>query len=485
MALTISVKPRSGPGSRPIHLSAIGLRNVGRFEQLVLDVEPPSDGDRGQWIVLLGPNGTGKSTILRSVALALEGHRSSDAYLSMLGRRFVRAGAAHANIVVTARGVPTELEVTPGPPDVPTGSTGGAKPLDVFGYGATRGTALGGTDRDVDLGRHRYASTLFSGTQRLIHAETWIRRQALRDRTSLSRLLDTLGSLLPDRARLELRGDELHVLDTAGHAVPFESLSDGYLTTLGWTIDLIAQWSSKYADIDRAHVRTDDMPCVVLVDEIDLHLHPEWQLDIIPRLRTAFPKTTFVVTTHNPLTLQGTRPGEVFVLERDAEGTIGITQRDITPGLDANRILTDWFGLPTTLDNDTRDLMAEHLKLLWEKVPESHARRRALERTLRERLGRYADTSLERIAQSVVAEVLHKKSGGPLADITPADRSEIVTQVEARLDVLDAPSSTSSAREPMPTWRRKTTSKPRKATTTSKTATKRKATTTRKTTPKR
>lgn len=453
-----------GPGALPVYIGHFWVRGGDFAQPLHLRPAPPQHHGSGQWIVLLGPNGVGKTTLLRIMGLGL-------------GRRYW-LGPRRAFTASELR-LDTHEHV-----DLP------AENADAFAYGSLRGTALGGPDRDVSLDETDAFETLFSANARLIHAETWLRREKLRataDGRFFNAVLDTIASLLPGRETVLLEGDQLLIIEPGGRRLPFAAMSDGYLTTLGWTIDLIARWAHRYRDTGKLDENfAKDMPCIVLVDELDLHLHPEWQLDIIPRLRAAFPKTTFVVTTHNPLTLQGTRPGEVFVLERDAEGTIGITQRDITPGLDANRILTDWFGLPTTLDNDTRDLMAEHLKLLWEKVPESHARRRALERTLRERLGRYADTSLERIAQSVIAEVLHKKSGGPLADITPADRSEIVTQVKARLDDLDAPPASSTAREPAPTWRRTpTTSKARKPTTKRKAATKRKGTTARKPTAKR
>ncbi len=426
-----AVRPTRGPGALPVYVGHFAVTGGDFVRPVELQPSAPPHEDAGQWIVLLGPNGAGKTTLLRLIGLGL-------------GRRYWH-GPRRAFTMTELR-LDTRAQV-----DHPATSTDG------FAYGSSRGTALGGPDREVALDEIDAFETLYSANARLIHAETWLRREKLRassDGRLFDAILNAVASLLPGGETIQMEGDELIVVEPSGRRIPFAAMSDGYLTTLGWTIDLIARWAHRYRDSGKLDENfAKDMPCVVLVDELDLHLHPKWQLDIIPRLRAAFPKTTFVVTTHNPLTLQGTRPGEVFVLERNAAGQIGITQRDITPGLDANRILTDWFGLPTTLDNDTRDLMAEHLKLLWQKVPERDARSRQLEQTLRDRLGRYADTSLERIAQSVVAEVLHNKAGGPLADITPDDRSEIVAQVEARLDALDSATSTSTAGDAKPTWR--------------------------------
>ena len=96
---------------------------------------------------------------------------------------------------------------------------------------------------------------------------------------------------------------------------------------------------------------------VVLVDELDLHLHPQWQREIVTTLRTQLPKLTFVVTTHNPLTLLGARPGEVHVMDRGPSG-IECHQIDIPLGTNAEAVLTGaWFKLSSTLDDDTRQLV--------------------------------------------------------------------------------------------------------------------------------
>ncbi len=358
---------------------------------------------------------------------------------------------------VVARFDPTWFHPTIGrdaaAPSVQVKASANPDGLDVFAYGSMRGGALGGPDRDVPLGETSGVETLYSSGARLIHAETWLRREALKARaSSLARsffnaVLVTLGSLLPGDEKVEVVGDEILISAPTGLKVPLSAMSDGYLTTLGWTIDLIARWAHRYRDsgkLDGDFAK--DMRCVVLVDEIDLHLHPRWQLDIIPRLRKAFPKTTFIVTTHNPLTLQGTRPGEVFVLQRDDDGKVTLAQRDVPPGIDASRLLTgDWFGLASTLDEDTLQAMDEHRKLLWKGAPESDPRRRALEAKLRERLGRFADTSLERLAQSVAVEILHRDSPARPRDVTEAQRDEIIKKVEERL--TSRAGGTSIARE--------------------------------------
>ncbi|MCC6724335.1 MAG: AAA family ATPase, partial [Saprospiraceae bacterium] len=79
---------------------------------------------------------------------------------------------------------------------------------------------------------------------------------------------------------------------------PFILLSEGYRNTLG----LIADIAYRMAELN-PHVTT-DTPGVVLIDEIDLHLHPKWQRNIVGDLKRIFPNCQFIVTTHSPFIIQ-------------------------------------------------------------------------------------------------------------------------------------------------------------------------------------
>src|ERR1051325_4424784 len=108
--------------------------------------------------------------------------------------------------------------------------------------------------------------------------------------------------------------------------VRLDALSDGYLTTIGWVIDLIARWIKRQEDLREGvgHDLLREMTGFVLVDEIDLHLHPTWQRHIIDDIRRLFPRLSFVVTTQNAATLEGARPGEIFVMRRGNAGRIAL-----------------------------------------------------------------------------------------------------------------------------------------------------------------
>jgi hypothetical protein len=125
---------------------------------------------------------------------------------------------------------------------------------------------------------------------------------------------------------------------------------------------------------------------VVLLDEIDLHLHPMWQMHVIDDIRRLFPRMTFIVTTHNPLTLHGARKGEIFIMRRDGD-RIELVQKDILPGHDVDRVLFEQFGIHHTFDRETRELIEQHRALLESGAAVDDPRRTSLENRITVRLG--------------------------------------------------------------------------------------------------
>ncbi|MBD2414844.1 ATP-binding protein [Nostoc calcicola FACHB-389] len=84
---------------------------------------------------------------------------------------------------------------------------------------------------------------------------------------------------------------------------------------------------------------------VVLIDEIELHLHPKWQREIIPALTRTFPNCQFIVTTHSPQVISQVKPEGIYILEKTDEGVIA-KKPESSFGRDSNRILEDLMGVP-------------------------------------------------------------------------------------------------------------------------------------------
>lgn len=90
-----------------------------------------------------------------------------------------------------------------------------------------------------------------------------------------------------------------------------EQLSDGYRTTLAMVMDIAARMAEANPKMEDPL----DTSGVVLIDEVDLHLHPEWQRDFLPKLVDAFPNIQFVVTTHSPFIIQSLDKGKLVDLD--------------------------------------------------------------------------------------------------------------------------------------------------------------------------
>jgi predicted ATP-dependent endonuclease of OLD family len=212
-----------------------------------------------------------------------------------------------------------------------------------------------------------------------------------------------------------------------GVELPLSEYSDGYRSMVAFTTDLMLNLSGRWDSIATAEG-------LVLVDELEVHLHPTWRMTAIDRLRTVFPRLRFVATTHDPLCLRGSLKGEVHVLVRDEETKIvEARQRDVPPGLTADELLTGgWFGMATTLDEGTTKLMLEHSRLLLEPKTKVRVERRAeLEEQLRERRGTFAETGDERLVRSVLAE-LRGDQGGLSETQRESAREKILDRVKAK-----------------------------------------------------
>lgn len=418
--------PLSPRADAPFHVRKVELTAIRGFDKLVLPIPTPPT-DSGQWLVFLGANGVGKTSLLRALALALSSDEVVQALLGRLGlgAPMVRLRATSANILLECpEGYLPLLKLGAGETGDRLDERGSGEVVTPFvvAYGCRRGSALGGASREVNATSPLSAvETLFDEGAGLVHAETWLKERKLAatlaagsaEEAFFSAVRTTLIEMLPGVKAIHVGAEAIEIEGPGIGRIPLAALSDGYLTTAGWILDMIARWAE---DAKRRGIVLDGsfrerMTGVAIVDEIDLHLHPRWQRDVITSVRGLFPRMSFVVTTHNPLTILGARNGEIHVLTRDeATGRIKVLQRDLPPGAGAEQILTgEWFELASTLDDETLTLLEEHRQLLRTGA-EDEPRAKDLEGTLTDRLGSYAATSIERLAQSAAAQVLDEEA---------------------------------------------------------------------------
>ncbi len=171
--------------------------------------------------------------------------------------------------------------------------------------------------------------------------------------------------------------------------IPATWLSQGYQAAIAWLADLIGQiiWEANAAGGD-GDIEPEEMEGLVLVDELDLHLHPTWQVGFIPALKQTFPRLQFVVTTHSPMLLAGLEADEVVVLEEDPQtGNVVACHEERPPKLlTATQLLERYFSIdrlyPVNLAEKLRryDFIANNPYRSSEEDREMHSLREELER---------------------------------------------------------------------------------------------------------
>lgn len=131
--------------------------------------------------------------------------------------------------------------------------------------------------------------------------------------------------------------------------IPTTWASQGYQSTVAWIADLIGQ---AYLEAGKP-VPLDEMEGICLVDELDLHLHPRWQVKLVPALKRIFPRMQFVVTTHSPMLLPGFEQHEIKLLKLDNEGNVVVEEPEVSPKLmTGSEIYASFFDLSGLYPND-------------------------------------------------------------------------------------------------------------------------------------
>ena len=196
--------------------------------------------------------------------------------------------------------------------------------------------------------RARRIMGLFEETYSLLPLSHWLPRfqsgnpgRFVQVRTLVNRLLG------PGRYRFtgDMEDGE-YVFQHGSTRVPFPALSDGYRAFLGWIGDLLYHVCATCP----GGKRLDENQGIVMVDEVDLHLHPAWQTELLPRLAGALPMIQFIATSHSPLLVGSLAWRNIVIARQRKNGTsyLSRTKVDVSK-LDADQILlTELFGLRTT-----------------------------------------------------------------------------------------------------------------------------------------
>lgn len=375
------------------------VHGAGPFKRLWLDL---SDGKGNPHLgphVIAGVNGSGKSTVLRALAWAVADPGKPHGFPGEMWSHCLHSGEGSSVAYWTVRGGPrgalasTHQAVSPFPPNVITsdekyhGIPGGmmhreAQLGENFRYLFVR-TGQAGSSSECEMlvagyypsralkhlpaGEVALASDEAGEAQALSFDKTvanvvvhrWLQdllsrisfAQSKGESAERERLMGVqanieraLAETLESPARLDVdirKAVELR-FRLRNQSLDFSQLPDGVRNLLGWIVD----FARRMETADWTEESILDRPGVLLIDEVDAHLHPKWQRTVLPALRAAFPSTQIIVTTHSPFVISSCEDARIHVLDLNDDGTAFLKESMYAPiGDSVMATIKDVFGV--------------------------------------------------------------------------------------------------------------------------------------------
>jgi predicted ATPase len=387
-----------------MYIQSLSIRNLRCFRDVQLQLRYPGEPHQPDTpfpnvTLLLGNNGAGKTTALKSAAIGV------------LARVIARSGFVPYHLVRRGgeKEAAIEVAVVPHEQDVVEGKVHGqsisllskimrdgdyeellpqkgpflpklfednSPAWFIVGYGATRRVETGeysasSEERRRRL-RYRRVAGLFEEGVTLTPLTAWLpifQRERPEVHDAALRLINRL---LPEELHFhgemerESRnlGEREYLFEHRGLSIPFGALSDGYRAYVGWVADLAYHLASVAKPGDELW----DYSGVVLIDEIDLHLHPEWQRCVVERVATALPRMQLVFSTHSPIVAGTLKRENILVTELASDGSSEVRQlEEHIYGLNADQVLvSSYFNLNTTRAPGFERQMRQLTQRAWE-----------------------------------------------------------------------------------------------------------------------
>jgi predicted ATP-dependent endonuclease of OLD family len=294
--------------------------------------------DKSQWIFLLGDNSNGKTALLQALTIGICGIKNAGHLLE---------GQNSCQIAVTlSLNNRNQTNIIKRIPKENTWSSVD-RPDYFCSYGPSRLQI-----QDINFDQHLMDSdrSLLNQQGNLLNIEDWIRRQKLREKSStLARIryknvIKLFERLLPNVSKIVLEDDQVYYIEN-GYKATIHQIGSGHKTILSMVGDIIIrlfEMQSKESD-------PENLSGIVVIDELDLHLHPINQRNLPEILSVLFPNIQFICSTHSPIPLLGApKNSTFFVVERDSQKSM-TTVRDYEidiSNLQPNTLLTSpLFGM--------------------------------------------------------------------------------------------------------------------------------------------
>ncbi|MEO6832025.1 MAG: AAA family ATPase [Chitinophagaceae bacterium] len=341
-------------------LKTLSLHNFKCLSDIQFSFEK-SPKELRKWTLIVGENGVGKTSLLEAIALLTAGKEAFSCAAANTEGLWLKAGTDSGNISATfslggkkEQSISLDLfnEVSPKTNEK---SLAAAEEIIiknqteflVVAYGATRRKSLG--KMEVESGNIRWQNiqNLLRRESTLNPLTDWIfqlKKQKGEAGTDLAK--EALHDFFPEISFHSLDTDNEQLLFQSEDGIfPLNQLSDGFQSMAAWIGDLlfrITNYTGNFTD-------PFDVPGLLLIDEIDIHLHPKWQRQLYNFISSWLPNFQIIATTHSALTAQQADTGELFALKRDENQIVRLLPFAGSPRtLLVNQLLmTPVFGLKT------------------------------------------------------------------------------------------------------------------------------------------
>lgn len=231
--------------------------------------------------------------------------------------------------------------------------------LIIYAYGVNRRNS---TKTELSTEKTENNETLFNHNISLINLNEWLLQTdyaAKNKQKEALKRLELIKKVVTSNIFPEIKNFRFHTNKQLNNYVEFktdegwfrlEDLAYGYQSTLSWIVDFCKKMFDRYPLSENPLKE----PAIVLIDEIDLHLHPEWQRNITRILSNLFPKTQFIATTHSPLVVQSLKEANVYVLNKKEKSVeISRMPNKTFKGWSVEDILNKVMGLEARVKSDT------------------------------------------------------------------------------------------------------------------------------------
>lgn len=320
-----------------------------------------------QWIFLFGENGFGKTSILQAIALGLLANSKETENINIekttkIGIEFINDYANQINNLYNENKNPVE---------------------NIVCYGSSR-LNMGIEDtKEDEMQKSGLTYSLFHTDGRLLNIEKYFKQWFLDKDERFEKVIEAFKTIIPylhdiqvvknEQREFEVHYFEKELTENGESGASFQKVSFNHLAAgLKSVLAMVGDMFIRLYRTQPLVINPSELVGIAIIDELELHLHPKWQIKLPQLLSTVFPKVQFIVSTHSAIPLLGATPNAVFIkVTRDKENGIQAQKMDIDlKNLTPNQLFYFLFDMEsiTSVNNTnlaevrTEDTKAEFLE---------------------------------------------------------------------------------------------------------------------------